>query len=86
MTIHDELQKLSEQLRQQRDELKVQVHLAKEDLKDEWADLEQRWDQFRGKVGQAGQDAEDVKQDIAQAASDLGQEIRKGYDRIKSRF
>ena len=49
MKIQDDLQKMSEQLRQQRDEFRVQLHLAKEDVKDEWDDLETQWENSAAK-------------------------------------
>ena len=43
MELHDELTKLSETLKQQRDEIRLQLHLAGADLKDDWEETERDW-------------------------------------------
>lgn len=40
MSFQDDLKQLSEKVKQYRDEARVQIHLAREDVKDEWDDLE----------------------------------------------
>ena len=40
----------AEPLKQQRDELRVRLHLGKADAKDEWARLETQWEALRPKL------------------------------------
>ena len=72
-----------ENLKTQRDELKVRMHLAAADAKDEWDKLEGKWDQFEAKAKQVGGQASDVSKDVWAAAKDLGAEIKEGYERIR---
>ena len=44
MGIQEELKALPEKIRQYRDEARLQLHLARQDVKDEFDDLEQQWD------------------------------------------
>lgn len=61
MSIQDELKKLSEKIKQYRDEARVQLHLAREDIKDEWDDLEQDWERFRSKLDKILHNTEDAQ-------------------------
>jgi len=46
----EHLQKIADDLKRQRDELQVKLHLAKADARDEWAKLETRWEEVKGKM------------------------------------
>ena len=49
MTDYDDI---IEELKQKRDELRVQVHLASKEIKDEWEDLEQKMEELSVKTRQ----------------------------------
>jgi uncharacterized protein len=67
----------------QRDELKVRVHLAKAEAREEMAKLESQMDALRVKAQSAGSEAKGALQDIGGAAEQLANEIRIGLDRIR---
>ena len=81
-----ELDNLLETLKQQRDELNLQLHLAKAEARDEWAALEGKWEQVEGKLGQLKTVAGDAAEDVGAAAKLLAEEIGRGYDRIRKLF
>jgi len=70
-------------LRRLRDELRVQMHLAKAEAKDLWEDMEQRFSDIEGKAKQVARRAEEPLEDIGEAAKLLAEEIRNGYRRIR---
>ncbi|MBT8443302.1 MAG: hypothetical protein KJO13_01065, partial [Gammaproteobacteria bacterium] len=74
---------LKEDLRQARDELRVQMHLAKADARDEWEKLEPKWDEFEERLDKLEDAAEDTAEDVGKALSSLGDEIKNGYERIR---
>jgi hypothetical protein len=80
---HDDVKKLVETLKQQRDELKVKLHLAKAEAGDEWDKAEKKWEQLKTKTHVLGTEAGDVSKDVGAAASQLAKEIKHGYDRIR---
>ncbi len=82
MTDFDEL---IEELKQKRDELRVQIHLASKDIKDEWDELETKMDDFSGKVRQFSDDAKlkETGAGIGDALGQLGNELKRGYQRIR---
>ena len=82
----EELKTLTETLQQQRDEINIQLHLAKEEIKEEWEALEKSWEQFLTKVGTISKEADEARKDITTAAKELGHQIKEGYARIKSQI
>jgi len=86
VTIQDELKKLSEKIRQYRDEARLQLHLAREEIKDEWDDLEQDLERFRNKLDQILHNAGDVTQEARQTARQLGENLKNGYQRIRDKL
>ena len=84
--MREELKRLEDSLQQQRDELRVRLHLAKADAKDEWESIEQKWSAAQIKFEQARHAADESMGEIETAARLLGDEIRKGYERIRKLF
>ncbi len=74
-----DLDELFEELKQKRDELRVQMHLASKDLKDEWDEFEGKWDDFSQKanLGATGEG-------LGEAMEKLGHELKLGYQRIRN--
>lgn len=86
MSFKDDLKHLSEKIRQYRDEARVQMHLAKEDVKDEWDDLEEDWERFRGRLDDLLHDAENTSKEARQTIHKLGEDLRNGYQNIRNRL
>jgi ElaB/YqjD/DUF883 family membrane-anchored ribosome-binding protein len=78
------IEELSEELRELRDELSVQMHLAAADARDEWESLERKWQHFRGRAKSVGRAAGSAAEDVGDALELLGQELRRGYRKIKA--
>ena len=74
-----------EDLKQKRDELRVQIHLASKEVRDEWEDLEEKMEDFSARAKQFADDAELKKtgSGIGDALSQLGGELKRGYERIR---
>ena len=73
-----ELDDLISDLKQKRDELRVQVHLASKEAQEEWQELEQKMDDFVSKA-----DIDRTGEGIGDALNQLGQELKLGYQRIR---
>ena len=65
------------QLKQKRDELRVQMHLASRELQDKWHELEEQAEDF---VAQARVD--ETRGGISDALQKLGDELKDGYERL----
>jgi hypothetical protein len=70
-------------LERQRDELKLKLHLARADGRDEWARVDEKLGQLRLRVESAGSEARGAMKDVATAADRLADEIRQGLDRVR---
>jgi len=67
-----------------RDELKVQLTLAKSEAKDEWSRLETSFERLQSEIKRIGIDAKEPLKDIGSAARNLLDEIKKGYTKVRS--
>ena len=72
-----DLNKMIEELKQKRDELAVQVKLGSMEAKQEWEELEKKFEEFAAKAG-----LEETASGVGTAASALADELKKGYERL----
>jgi chromosome segregation ATPase len=82
--IQRELSHLTENLRRERDELRLQAHLLKAELADEWHALEHRWDHFEQKAAKVSHVAADAAHEVGAAARLVGEELAQGYAKIRA--
>ena len=75
MSDYDEL---IEDLKQKRDEIRVQIHLASKEVQEEWEELE-------GKVSRIASraDLDKTGEGLGEAFSKLGEELKLGYERVR---
>jgi SMC interacting uncharacterized protein involved in chromosome segregation len=80
-----DLDEVLEQLKQKRDELRVQMHLASKEVQDEWEDLEKKMNDFSEKAKKFAKDAElkETGSGLGSALGQVGNELKAGYDRIR---
>jgi hypothetical protein len=74
----DDFDDLIDDLKQQRDELRVQLNLASKEVKDEWEELEGKMQKFSAEAKLAKTGA-----GISTALGLLGNELKLGYQRIR---
>lgn len=84
--IKEQMTKALEHLKQQRDELQVQLHLAKADAKDEWSRLEAQWDEIKPKLEAAREEVGKTAESVGTALNMAIEELKKGYERLRSRI
>ena len=65
-------------LKQKRDELRLQLHLGTKEAEDEWEELMGQWDKFLT-VSQFEKSGDE----IGEAARELGLKMKDAYDRMK---
>ena len=82
-TTQERIGKMISDLKQERDELHVRLHLGKEDVKNEWESLEGKLldlsDRYKPLRHAAGETAEDVWDSMKL----VGSEIADGFQRIR---
>jgi vacuolar-type H+-ATPase subunit D/Vma8 len=65
-------------LKQKRDELRLQIHLASKEVQDEWEELEEKMQDFSSRA-----DLGKTTEGIGDALGKVGQELKLGYKRIR---
>jgi hypothetical protein len=78
-----EIDKILEQVKQERDEILIKAHLFKAEAKDEWAKVDKQWVHLKSQTEQLGKEAKGASGDISAAVSLLGEEIMKSFQRIR---
>ena len=73
-------------LEQSRDELKLQAHLFNAEVKDDWNELEKKWEHLASEVRPAMRAAKEASENISEANKLLMEEIRNGFQNIKSKL
>jgi hypothetical protein len=73
-----EYDKILEQLKQKRDELRLKMHLAGKDAGDEWEELEEKLRKFADKA-----ELRRSGDGVSEALQGLGKELKDGYERLR---
>ena len=83
MSMKESMDKLVSELKTQRDELNVRMHLAKAEIRDEWEDAERKWEHLESRLEHVGQEAKESAEEVGAALSQLGEELGEAYKRIR---
>lgn len=79
----DRMDEVLAKLKTERDELKVRLHLLKADAREEWDEVEKRWEHFEARMKKVGAAAADSSDDLGAAGKQLAEEIGSAYRRIR---
>lgn len=71
--------KIMKELKQGRDELKLQLHLGSKEVEDEWEDMVREWDKFMSR-----HEMDKSAEEVGEAAKQLGLKVKAAYDRMKT--
>ena len=77
------LEEEMEGVRRVRDELRVQIHLARAEAKERWEELEHKYREAEAKARLVKRESEKPIQDVGAALRNLLREIRDGYRQIR---
>jgi hypothetical protein len=83
MAIKNDMSETVERLRKERDQLSVKVHLAGMEVRDEWEELEEKWQAFTAKNRHFYKEIEPALGDVRAALSLLAEELKAGYQKIR---
>lgn len=79
--IHD-LRTLERKLEQLRDELRLKIHLARADTRDEFDRLEAKWQGYRSRLGALREVTDEVREDVWEGLHNIGLEIADAYQKM----
>ena len=74
-----DLEKLEQELRRARDEIALQIELASMEAREQWEPLEKKWREFEAQAK-----LEETADSVGEALSLLGDELSKGYQKLKA--
>ncbi len=77
------IDEMIETLKRQRDQLALKIHLGKADAKDEWEKLEKKLAELTAQARPVGGAIGDTAKNVGSALELAGEEIKKGYERIR---
>jgi chromosome segregation ATPase len=83
--IDQKFEEMLEDLKQKRDEIRVQLHLASKEVKEEWEELEEKMEEFSDKAKRFASDAKlkETGSGLGDALGKLGHELKLGYERLR---
>ncbi len=86
MDMKEELNKLIEKLKSQRDEVNLKIHLASMDAKQEYEEAEKKWLEVKVKASEIADDAVETSEEFIAKIKVVGEELKGTYSRISSRL
>jgi hypothetical protein len=86
MELKKEFSELVEILKTERDEIKLKLHLASMDVKEEFDTLDEKWDFVAQKAAELADDAVEVSEEAVANAKVVGEELKATYQRIRARL
>lgn len=86
MDLLKDLENLSEKIKQQRDEITVQLNLAGKEAKDEWEKAEAKWTDLKHKAEEIKDDTKETTEELVSAAKVVAEELTGAYQRIIDRL
>jgi hypothetical protein len=78
----EEIHELMDEIKKERGELELKMHLAKAEVRDEWDKAEKQWHEFKAKADLLAKEAREASGDVGKAAKSLAQELKIAYKRI----
>jgi hypothetical protein len=84
--MNEQLEESWQHLKTQRDEIRIQMHLAKAELKDEWEKLDKKWFATLQKYDELREDTQETAHEIHDGFAVVVDELSETYKRIKKRL
>jgi len=86
MAIKKEFGDLYKKLKVERDEIKLQLHLASMEAKEEFEKAEKQWVLVKARANEIADDTKETTQEFIAKARIVGEELKDTYHRIKQRL
>lgn len=82
-SFQDDLSVIAEELKSQRDVLALKMHLAAAEVKDEWTELEKKWENFDARSEQVKETLDETVGEVGDDLKELSNDLKDGYKRIR---
>lgn len=82
----EQLAEIAARLKEERDELRVRIHLATMDAKDEWEELEKKWQHLETHLATAKDEVVETSRTVGSGIEVIAEELGAAYRRIRERL
>lgn len=79
-------EKILEEIKEQRDALRLQMHLGTMEAKEQLGKLEDRYYEFRDKYGPSRESINEATEETWETVKAVGNELKSGFERIRKSF
>lgn len=86
MSIKQDFENLLDKLQVERDEIKLKLHLASMEAKEEFDEAEKQWGQLKIKAAEIADDSVETSEEFIDKAKIVGEELKRAYSRIATRL
>jgi hypothetical protein len=84
--MNEKLEQTWQQLKTQRDEIRLKMHLGKAELKDEWDKLDPTWQKAENQYEELKGATEDAATEMHKSLTVVTDELSSAFERIKKRL
>ena len=86
MSIKQDFENLLDKLQVERDEIKLKLHLASMEAKEEFDEAEKQWGQLKVKASEIADETVETSEEYINKAKIVGDELKRAYGRIAKRL
>lgn len=86
MEMKEELKRMVEKLKTERDEIRLKIHLASMDAREEFEEAEKKWFHVKVKASDIADDAVETSEEFIAKTKIVGEELKETYNRISKRL
>ncbi len=86
MSLKNEFENLLDKLNTQREEVRLKLHLASMEAKDEFEEAEKQWHTIKNKAAEITDDSIETSEEFIAKAKIVGEELKDTYHRIAKRL
>lgn len=86
MSIKQDFENLLDKLQSERDEIKLKLHLASMEAKEEFEEAEKQWSHLKVKAAEIADESVETSEEYINKAKIVGEELKEAYNRISTRL
>lgn len=86
MEMKEELKKMIEKLKMERDEINLKIHLGSMDAQKEFEEAEKKWSHVKAKASDIADDGKELSDELISKTKIVGEELKETYRRISKRL
>lgn len=86
MEMKEEFTRMLEKLKTERDELKLKLHLASMEGKEEFEEAEKKWQHLKVKAADMNENLAKTTSELMSSTKIIGEELQQTYQRIAKRL